>query len=84
MQAYPPLPYKQIATHWVVFQLMLSGRQDSNLRLSGPKPDALTGLRYTPNDFAGAKVGKSPEKTKKRVCKPCKLFSYQISVAYCL
>ena len=29
----------------------LSGRQDSNLRLSGPKPDALTGLRYTPNLF---------------------------------
>ena len=31
--------------------LYLSGRQDSNLRLSGPKPDALTGLRYTPNLF---------------------------------
>jgi hypothetical protein len=27
----------------------LSGWQDSNLRPSGPKPDALTGLRYTPN-----------------------------------
>jgi hypothetical protein len=26
----------------------LSGWQDSNLRPSGPKPDALTGLRYTP------------------------------------
>jgi hypothetical protein len=25
-----------------------SGWQDSNLRPSGPKPDALTGLRYTP------------------------------------
>ena len=64
MQAYPPLPYKQKATHWVVFQLMLSGRQDSNLRLSGPKPDALTGLRYTPKSFNGAKVAKSIEKTK--------------------
>ena len=28
---------------------LLSGWQDSNLRPSGPKPDALTGLRYTPN-----------------------------------
>jgi hypothetical protein len=28
--------------------LDLSGWQDSNLRPSGPKPDALTGLRYTP------------------------------------
>jgi hypothetical protein len=27
----------------------LSGWQDSNLRPSGPKPDALTGLRYTPH-----------------------------------
>jgi hypothetical protein len=27
---------------------LLSGWQDSNLRPSGPKPDALTGLRYTP------------------------------------
>ena len=26
----------------------MSGWQDSNLRPSGPKPDALTGLRYTP------------------------------------
>jgi hypothetical protein len=25
-----------------------SGWQDSNLRPSGPKPDAITGLRYTP------------------------------------
>ncbi len=28
--------------------LCLSGYQDSNLGPSGPKPDALTGLRYTP------------------------------------
>ena len=29
-------------------QPFLSGYQDSNLGPSGPKPDALTGLRYTP------------------------------------
>ncbi len=28
--------------------LFLSGRQDSNLRPSAPKADALTGLRYAP------------------------------------
>ncbi len=28
--------------------LVLSGYQDSNLGPSGPKPDALTGLRYIP------------------------------------
>ena len=27
----------------------LSGWQDSNLRPPGPKPGAMTGLRYTPN-----------------------------------
>ena len=27
----------------------LSGRQDSNLRPPGPKPGAITGLRYAPN-----------------------------------
>jgi hypothetical protein len=26
-----------------------SGRQDSNLRPPGPKPGAMTGLRYAPN-----------------------------------
>ncbi len=31
--------------------LCKSGWQDSNLRPSGPKPDAITGLRYTPNNF---------------------------------
>ena len=29
----------------------LSGWRDSNLRPSGPKPDALTGLRYTPRIY---------------------------------
>lgn len=28
----------------------MSGRQDSNLRPPGPKPGAITGLRYAPND----------------------------------
>jgi hypothetical protein len=28
----------------------MSGWQDSNLRPPGPKPGAMTGLRYTPND----------------------------------
>ncbi len=36
----------------------LSGYQDSNLGPSAPKADALTGLRYTPNFFACAKIGK--------------------------
>jgi|GEM_PF-1540289 hypothetical protein len=34
----------------------LSGWQDSNLRPPAPKAGALTGLRYTPNFFGGAKV----------------------------
>ncbi len=29
--------------------IILSGRQDSNLRPPGPKPGAITGLRYAPN-----------------------------------
>ncbi len=28
-----------------------SGRQDSNLRPPGPKPGAMTGLRYAPSNF---------------------------------
>lgn len=33
----------------VIFQtVFLSGWQDSNLRPPGPKPGAMTGLRYTP------------------------------------
>ena len=30
--------------------LSSSGRQDSNLRPPGPKPGAMTGLRYAPNN----------------------------------
>ena len=29
----------------------MSGRQDSNLRPPGPKPGAMTGLRYAPKYF---------------------------------
>ena len=32
--------------------LILSGYQDSNLGPPAPKAGALTGLRYTPNDFS--------------------------------
>ena len=31
------------------FKTTLSGWQDSNLRPPGPKPGAITGLRYIPN-----------------------------------
>ena len=33
----------------------MSGWQDSNLRPSAPKADALTGLRYTPISIRGCK-----------------------------
>ena len=39
---------KNKARHFRARLFLLSGWQDSNLRPSGPKPDALTGLRYTP------------------------------------
>ena len=29
----------------------MSGRQDSNLRPPGPKPGAMTGLRYAPKNY---------------------------------
>ncbi len=38
-------PKKEKATD---YQWLLSGWQDSNLRPPGPKPGAMTGLRYTP------------------------------------
>jgi hypothetical protein len=38
---------------------LLSGRQDSNLRPPGPKPGAMTGLRYAPKkNFACAAWGR--------------------------
>jgi hypothetical protein len=45
----------------------VSGREDSNLRLLGPKPSALAGLSYAPNRGRGA-LSASPyccEYTKK-------------------
>ncbi len=39
---------KKSLIYLLQIKLFLSGWQDSNLRPSGPKPDALTGLRYTP------------------------------------
>jgi hypothetical protein len=35
----------------LITQSLLSGWQDSNLRPPGPKPGAITGLRYIPNNF---------------------------------
>ncbi len=32
-----------------LFSFKVSGRQDSNLRPHGPKPCAITGLRYAPS-----------------------------------
>ena len=34
-----------------ILRLLLSGWQDSNLRPPRPKRGAITGLRYTPNNF---------------------------------
>ena len=47
---------------WRTGIFLLSGWQDSNLRPSGPKPDALTGLRYTP-DLPEMKI-KLPRKNR--------------------
>ena len=44
--------------------LTLSGYQDSNLGPSGPKPDALTGLRYIPLLYCECKG-----KAKNLICK---------------
>jgi hypothetical protein len=42
----------RIGTRLVNFQLvLLSGRQDSNLRPPAPKAGAITGLRYAPNNL---------------------------------
>ena len=48
---------KEVSTKLSI-PLSSSGYQDSNLGPSAPKADALTGLRYTPNIFATAKVRK--------------------------
>ena len=39
---------------FIIRHLQLSGWQDSNLRPSAPKADALAGLRYTPIFFNAA------------------------------
>ena len=39
--------------HSFIRHLVKSGRQDSNLRPSAPKADALAGLRYAPISFSG-------------------------------
>ncbi len=49
-------PFKRIKTKTILHKKkeplnsdsFLSGWQDSNLRPPGPKPGAMTGLRYTP------------------------------------
>lgn len=38
-------------------QWLLSGWQDSNLRPPGPKPGAMTGLRYTPSISSCGETG---------------------------
>ena len=53
-----------------------SGRQDSNLRPPGPKPGAMTGLRYAPNNFL-AKVAES-KGFEPLVQFPIRLFSKQV------
>lgn len=42
------MQYRNICEIYFTFQ---SGRQDSNLRPPGPKPGAMTGLRYAPKNF---------------------------------
>lgn len=42
------------------FSIFLSGWQDSNLRPPGPKPGAMTGLRYTPNFLVAEGKGFEP------------------------
>jgi hypothetical protein len=54
---------KALQLRWKAF--LLSGWQDSNLRPSGPKPDALTGLRYTPQrtpKLQQRRTSKAPQK----------------------
>ena len=52
-----------------------SGRQDSNLRPPGPKPGAMTGLRYAPSNFCGVAESKGFEPL---VQFPVRLFSKQV------
>jgi hypothetical protein len=45
-------------------EICLSGWQDSNLRPPGPKPGAMTGLRYTPKVGANIKLNFTSTMTK--------------------
>ena len=42
------------------YAISLSGWQDSNLRPPGPKPGAITGLRYTPKTGIAERPGLEP------------------------
>lgn len=63
-QAERILAHRQKKKDNLLSCLSLSGYQDSNLGPSGPKPDALTGLRYTPLLYCECKG-----KAKKLICK---------------
>lgn len=39
-----------------LYKIKMSGWQDSNLRPPGPKPGAITGLRYTPSGEGGIRT----------------------------
>ena len=45
---------------------VVSGYLDSNQGLPAPKAGALTGLRYTPSFFSGAKVVHFPDMTRQK------------------
>jgi hypothetical protein len=45
----------------ILKHLKMSGRQDSNLRPPGPKPGAMTGLRYAPKKIYRKAEGKGFE-----------------------
>lgn len=45
-------------------ELKKSGRQDSNLRPPGPKPGAMTGLRYAPRELSKVAEGVGFEPTR--------------------
>jgi hypothetical protein len=52
----------ELRTHYIVLRKLLkqSGRQDSNLRPPGPKPGAMTGLRYAPRIINAESKGFEP------------------------
>jgi hypothetical protein len=51
---------KKKANELALSVFIKSGRQDSNLRPPGPKPGAMTGLRYAPNSFGAERGGFEP------------------------